>query len=79
MTLRFYQKVLFKDDVDPDAHRWLVKRADGLFLFVDKETDRWTPFPRSRLINFVEVPPETVPPDVRRRAHARATEPRGAA
>jgi len=66
--MNFYRHREPEKTFDPVAHKWLVE-ADNLFLFVWKESDRFTS--QVNLDDFDQIPLGDVPRDVRKKAGQR--------
>jgi len=68
--MRFFQRTTNLHVFAPEIHQFLVE-ADGKFLFPLKDTDKWTSLSGHALEYFEEIPKDTVPVEVRRKAGQR--------
>lgn len=67
--MTFYKVTPTKDTFAPEIHEWLAE-VDGLYLYVLKDTDRWTPC-AGILREATPVPTPEVPAHVRQKAGQR--------
>jgi len=67
--MKFHRHPHPEQTFSPEEHRWLAQHGD-LFLFVLKTTDRWSPSVPG-FSNFIPVPKDEVPVQVRRKAGQR--------
>ena len=67
----FYKVTPTKDTFAPEIHEWLAE-VDGLYLYVLKDTDRWTPvIPAYTRPHMIATPASEVPTHVRQKAGQR--------
>ena len=64
----FWRVVPYENDFAPEIHQWIVQFGD-LFLYPLKDTDRWTPY--GGISDFVEVPKDEAPVEIRKKAGSR--------